>query len=85
MTPPPECLPLTPFRWIRPTDLVFQILLRCLPWRNWTPASVAIIQSELIIFPKIQFAFAKTGFWIKYPVQNPNFQLMVEIYVRTVA
>ena len=81
---PSECLPLTPFKWIRTSSLMCQILLRCLPWNNWPSSSISIIQSELSVFPKIQVAFAKTGFWIRYPVQNPNFQLLVEIFVRTI-
>ena len=84
MMPPRECLPLTPFKWVRTTDLLFQVLLRGLPWFNWTTHSASIIRSELMVFPKVEIAMAKTGFWLRYPVQNPNVQILVEIFVRTV-
>ena len=84
MTPPVECLPLSVFYWIRTSSLTFQILMRCLPWLNWPSRTIQQIKIEINVLHKIQIAFAKTGFWIRYPVHRPDAQLFVEIFIRTV-
>ena len=85
MTPPPNCLPLTPFYWENTSSLKFQILTRCLPWLNWPPYTIQQIRLEIASITKLQLAFAKTGFWIRYPVNRPNrAECLVEIFVRTV-
>ena len=70
--PPPECQPINEYRWVGSNSLIMRIILDALPWFNWKD-SRQIIRREILANTDVQYAFAQTGFWIKYFVENqPN-------------
>ena len=81
--PPPECQPLHGYKWIRTDSVLMTIVMQTMPWFNWQEAKPIIVR-EIQDNDFIQYAFAKTGFWLKYVVANRAAKIQVEIFVRTV-
>ena len=81
--PPPECQPIHDYKWIRTDSVLMTIVMQTMPWYNWIE-SKSIIVREIKTNDYIQYAFAKTGFWLKYVVATNTTKLQVEIFVRTV-
>ena len=81
---PIECRPLRRFKWVFTRSLLVQIILM-LPWYNWSNESIVQIKIEINSIRSIEYAPAKTGFWLRYKYRIYNIKIPVEIFVRTVA
>ena len=67
--PPPECRPIHAYKWIHSESLLMSILMHTMPWLNW-PDNQSQIIAEIMTNSYIQYAFAKSGIWIKYFIES---------------
>ena len=80
---PIECQPLRRYKWVPSRSLLIQIILS-LQWFNWSQASTKQIKLEINSILNLEYAPAKTGFWLRYKIRAFNTKIPVEIFVRTV-
>ena len=79
---PLECRPCRRYKWVFTKSLLVQIILM-LPWYNWSKESTTQIKIEINSIQSLEYAPAKTGFWLRYKYRFYNVKIPVEIFVRT--
>ena len=80
---PLDCRLLTRYKTVRTRSiLMLTILDAC--WFNWQQTTIRQIREEILNLRWLYVAYAKQGFWLKYPVRQTDRKFNVEFFIRTV-
>ena len=82
-TVPVNCRPLTSYKIVRSRSIFMLAILDAF-WFNWQHSTKRQIREEILNLRWLRVAYAKQGFWVKYPVTNMGRKFNVEFFIRTV-
>ena len=80
---PIDCRPLTRYKIVRSRSILMLAILDAF-WFNWQQITIRQIREEILNLRWVYVAYAKQGFWLKYPVRHAGRKFNVEFFIRTV-